>query len=254
MTTAVQDHQASIITDENPSEHLLETLARLALSTRVYRSADGRLYAEVSTGSLLGIAELRSSRFRDWLARRCLEDQGCVPSAWAVRDVVGALEDRARFDSDIPSLFVRVGSGTGTEGDGGACYLDMGDAAGRAIRIRGEGWSVVGRPAVRFRRPEGMLPLPIPSQEGSIELLRPYVNLGEPDFRQLIVWLTAALRPAGPYPILRCTANKAQPRAPWPSSFGSSSIRRCARSWPSRGTRASSSPQSSTAGCWLTIT
>ena len=33
-------------------------------------------------------------------------------------------------------------------------------------------------------------------------LLRSYVNLAEPDFRLMIGWLTAALRPVGPYPVL----------------------------------------------------
>ena len=65
------------------------------------------------------------------------------------------------------------------------CYLDVGDSAGRAIRINAREWTVVDRPPVHFRRPAGQLPLPIPSRDGSIELLRPYVNLTEPDFRLL---------------------------------------------------------------------
>ena len=55
---------------------------------------------------------------------------------------------------------------------------------------------------VHFRRPDGHLPLPIPTRDGSIDLLRPYVNLSDRDFRLLIVWMAAALRPVGPYPIL----------------------------------------------------
>ena len=51
-------------------------------------------------------------------------------------------------------------------------------------------------------RPEGLLPLPLPSRGGSIDLLRPYVNLSDDGFRAMIAWLTAALRPVGPYPIL----------------------------------------------------
>ena len=42
----------------------------------------------------------------------------------------------------------------------------------------------------------------MPARDGSIDLLRPYVNLTEPDFRLMIAWLTAALRPVGPYPVL----------------------------------------------------
>ena len=48
----------------------------------------------------------------------------------------------------------------------------------------------------------GMLPLPVPESGGTINLLRPYVNLGELDFRLFVAWLTAAMRPAGPYPPL----------------------------------------------------
>ena len=42
----------------------------------------------------------------------------------------------------------------------------------------------------------------MPARDGSIDLLRAYVNLTEPDFRLMIAWLTAALRPVGPYPVL----------------------------------------------------
>ena len=55
---------------------------------------------------------------------------------------------------------------------------------------------------VHFQRPDGHLPLPIPSRGGAIDLLRPYVNLADSDFRLLIVWMAAALRPVGPYPVL----------------------------------------------------
>ena len=55
---------------------------------------------------------------------------------------------------------------------------------------------------MQFRRPGGQLPLPIPSREGSIERLRPYVNLTDRDFRLLVGWMAAVLLPEGPYPIL----------------------------------------------------
>ena len=55
---------------------------------------------------------------------------------------------------------------------------------------------------VHFRRPEGLLPLPEPARGGSIDLLRKHVNLSEPEFRLMVAWLTAALRPVGPYPVL----------------------------------------------------
>jgi energy-coupling factor transporter ATP-binding protein EcfA2 len=67
---------------------------------------------------------------------------------------------------------------------------------------------VVERPRVHFRRPHGLLPLPLPSRDGSIELLRPYVNVSDAGFTLLVAWLTAALRPVGPYPVLVLTGEQ----------------------------------------------
>src|SRR6185437_11944668 len=54
-----------------------------------------------------------------------------------------------------------------------------------------------------FRRSPGMLPLPVPERGGSIELLKPFLNLSNHNHFVLIVaWLLAALRPGGPYPLL----------------------------------------------------
>ena len=81
-------------------------------------------------------------------------------------------------------------------------YVDLGDHTGRGVAIRQNGWSIVDRPGIHFRRPKGLLPLPTPARDGSIDLLREYVNLSEADFRLMIAWLTAAMRPVGPYPVL----------------------------------------------------
>jgi hypothetical protein len=91
-------------------------------------------------------------------------------SSWAIRRVVGTLEAKARFTTGMPDVFVRVGQ----NGDGAdtAYFLDLGDPSGRAIAIRDRGWSVVDRPDVDFRRPGGLLRLPVPARDGSIDLLR----------------------------------------------------------------------------------
>jgi hypothetical protein len=56
---------------------------------------------------------------------------------------------------------------------------------------------------VHFRRPAGMLPLPVPERGGSIEALRPFLNISnQNDFVLIVAWLLAPLRPTGPYPLL----------------------------------------------------
>jgi hypothetical protein len=181
----------------------IQVLSRLASHAQLFRSADGRFCARVPVGDRLEIFGLTSAGFRDWLIAGFLIYQPEPPSSWAIRRVVGMLEAKARFNTGIPDVFVRVGQ-DGDDGDDGDSpyFLDLGDPSGRAISISDQGWCVVDRPAVHFRRPEGLRPLPVPVHDGSINLLRSHVNLTEPDFRLMIAWLTAAMRPVGPYPIL----------------------------------------------------
>jgi len=178
----------------------VEVLLRLASSARAFRSVDGRLYARVPVGDRHEIYGIKSEQLRDWLIDGYRVDCGALATNWAINRVLASLEARARFDGGTPPVFIRVGRhGSGNDS---SYYLDLGDPSGRAVKIGADGWSVVDRPGVHFRRPEGLLPLPGPSRDGSIEPLRSYVNLTESDFRLLIGWLAAALRPIGPYPVL----------------------------------------------------
>ena len=49
-------------------------------------------------------------------------------------------------------------------------------------------------------RPALRCPEPVPG--GSLEQLRPFVNVADEDWKLLLGWLVAALNPAGPYPVL----------------------------------------------------
>jgi hypothetical protein len=205
MSFTPRDDEIVEITDEG--DGAIQALLDLASSARFYRSPEGRIYAGVKVGDRYEIYGLNSSGFRGWLINEYFVDHPEPPSRWAIRRVVDVLEAWARFVGDTSPVFIRVGHDQDGDGSVSTCYLDLGGPSGRAIQIRVDGWTVVDRPRVHFRRPDGQLPLPMPSREGSIDLLRPYVNLDDGDFRLLIAWLTAALRPVGPYPILALHGN-----------------------------------------------
>src|SRR5262249_30230503 len=71
-----------------------------------------------------------------------------------------------------------------------------------AIEIDRDGWRIIADPPVRFRRASGMKPLPIPIKNGSVQDLKPFLNIGAAGFELVAFWLLAALRDRGPYPIL----------------------------------------------------
>jgi hypothetical protein len=198
---AAASPDANVTIDDLPKhDGRVAALLRIAGAARYLRLSDGRLCAQVPLGRRHEIYDLRSTAFRRWLVARFFREHRGIPSDWAIRRVLGALAAMAWFDGDPRSIFVRVGPGAG--GDDTTSTLDLGDPTGQAIQIGPDGWSLVPDPPAHFRRPDGFLALPAPSREGSIDLLRPYVNLAEPDFRLLIAWMAAALRPVGPYPIL----------------------------------------------------
>ena len=92
---------------------------------------------------------------------------------------------------------------------GGKLYIDLGDDSWRVVEIDSEGWRVLSDPpAVRFRRPKTAGPLPEPvggdAREG-LGALRPFLNMGEGDFKLCAAWLLASLRDTGPYPLLVLT-------------------------------------------------
>ena len=132
---------------------------------------------------------------RDYLTRIFYEDSGKAPNTTALQAAIGTLTSIARFDGEQHEAHVRVA------GDGDRVYLDLCDAAWRAVEVTPTGWTVITNPPVRFRRSRGMLSLPVPVTGGSIDELRPFVNVAADDFVLLVAWLLAALRPTGPYPI-----------------------------------------------------
>ena len=178
----------------------IDLLMSLAKAAHCFQSPDGRFHVRLSAGGCDKILEVRSQAFQDWLLDTYRKEFRALPPSWVVNRVLDALEAGARFAVEKPTVHVRVGRGPG--GNESCYYLDLGDASGTAVKIGAGGWSVVDRPPVHFHRPEGSLPLPEPSHEGSIELLRPFVNLAESEFRLLIGWMAGALRPMGSYPVL----------------------------------------------------
>ena len=61
---------------------------------------------------------------------------------------------------------------------------------------------MIHRSPVRFRRSPGMAALPLRQRGGSINQLRPYLNLSDSDFVLYVSALADALRPNVPHPIL----------------------------------------------------
>ena len=139
---------------------------------------------------------LSSRTFQLWLKglyfnaeRRPLADK-------AFNETLSILKAKAIYSGAEHTTHLRVAEHEGVY------YLDLTDEAWRAVKITAAGWEVISEPPVRFIRNRAMKALPIPQPGGSLEDLRPFVNVNDDDWVLVLGWLVAAMRPRGPYPML----------------------------------------------------
>ena len=174
-----------------------DVLIKLAAEADLFHAADGTSYADFEVNGHRETWAIRSKMFKRWLGRRFYEETSKAANSEAFQSAFNVIEAKSLFEGPEQPVFIRVG------GCGGKLYLDLCDDRWRAVEIDDTGWRVIDNPTVRFRRAAGMKPLPIPVSGGSIELLRPFLNVqSDAHFVLVVSWMLAVLRDRGPYPVL----------------------------------------------------
>jgi hypothetical protein len=172
-------------------------IVELVEGVDLFHAPDGRPYASVVVDDHYETWPTKCRAFRDYLARLFYQVEGSAPNGQAVRDAIMVLDGKARYEGKEQEVFVRVAE------NAGQLYLDLGDPDWRAVEIGPNGWRVIGRPPVRFRRPPGMAALPVPMAGGkAASELKRFLNVDGKDLVLVLAWLVASIRPRGPYPIL----------------------------------------------------
>ena len=183
----------------NKKESQATAILRLvtAAGAELFHTAAGDSYITIRVNGHQEHHPLDSRGSRDYLTRILYLETGRAPSAAALQAATATLSGIGRFDGSEHEVYVRVA------GENDRIYLDLGDPSHRAVEITSTGWQIVADSPVRFRRPRGLLPLPVPAGGGSIADLRPFVNVATDDaFVLLVMGELAAFRPRGPYPIM----------------------------------------------------
>jgi hypothetical protein len=129
---------------------------------------------------------------RAQLARVYRYQYGKVAPKQALVDALLTLDGFAQ-DAQPQRLWQRVGH------HNGALWLDLGDHSGRAVQITGEGWKVVDKPPVLFRRTILTGPLPEPAPVGDLEELWDWLNVTKADRPLILAELVDSLWPDHPH-------------------------------------------------------
>src|SRR6266700_3674363 len=180
-----------------------ELLVEVAADVELFCGPDKTAYVDVHVNGHRETWPLDGSDFEQWLAHRFYQQTQTVPNSDAWRSALKILQAKARFEAPVRNVHVRVA------GLGDRIYLDLADADWQVVEISPDSWRVIKNPPVRFRRPAGMLALPVPETGGSIEALRQFLNVErDGDFVISTAWLVAAFHPQGPYPVMVVTGEQ----------------------------------------------
>lgn len=183
--------------DAEEKETQAQTLLRLAEGAEFIITSTDDTFALIERKGHREILPLRSKAFRKWLSLLFYDEIDKPPGSQALEDALKMLEALAEPNAIRAEVHVRLAH------HGGAIYFDLGSADWKVVEIDQDGWRIVSDPPVFFWRPKGQRAIPEPVADGSLDELRPLVNLpDEAEWILTVAWTVGAFHPEGPYAIL----------------------------------------------------
>ena len=174
-------------------------LVNLKDNIEVFQTLDGSSYASVKCSDRRETHRLPSKAL-ECLVRSELQQEGILlPSQAQLQIFFKTLEAEAQTSCRVELVHNRVGR------ERGKIFLDLGTPDGECVQVDRDGWTIQTGTPVFFSRSRGTLELPMPDKGGSIEILRRFLNVGDPEFFLIVGWLLAVLGGRGPYPVLAIT-------------------------------------------------
>jgi hypothetical protein len=184
---------------DDDKESQATALVALAVQSggEFFHNEDGDSFATIEIGKHKETWPIRSKALRGWLTKTFYDDTAKAPNSESLGAALNVLEAIARFDGKEIQVWLRLGEHEGK------FYLDLCDKDWRAVEIDADGWRIVANPPLRFRRTNGMLPLPEPQKGSDIKKLRELLNVkDENSFILAVGFLLGALNPNGPFAVL----------------------------------------------------
>lgn len=174
-----------------------ELIELVVESVTFFHSPDREPFAEIQCMDHLEVWPIKGKAFRHFLAGQYYLNKKKAIGGQATQDALSVLCAKAVFEGEQREVAVRVAEFEDK------IYLDLANAKWQAIRVTTDGWDLTNVSPVAFRRPKGMMSLPLPLPGGSVELLREVLNITDgKQWVLFVAFILAALRPRGPYPVL----------------------------------------------------
>lgn len=170
-------------------------LVEMAGNIELFHTQELRAYATVKVEEHFETWPLRSRWLKLLLKKRFYQKFKAVPRTQTLEDALGILEAQALEGSELP-VYGRLAFYEG------CIYLDLTNESWEVVKISPEGWEILAHSPVKFRRTNGVLPLPRPGKGGKLIDLQRFININPKDWKLLAGWLVTAFNPDCQYPVL----------------------------------------------------
>lgn len=177
----VPSADAPVDAEEEPQGTQAELLLALAQDAELFRATTGEFFATYPVDDHHETGTIRGA-FKHRLTRRFFQAHEKIPSTTAVENVLRLLEAQAAAG---PKQVVH----TRVAAHDGKLYIDLCNDAGEVIEITAGAphYRIINKPPVKFRYRDNAAPLPHPERGGSLNDLRPFVNVATEDDWVLLV-------------------------------------------------------------------
>ncbi|MDA2923666.1 primase C-terminal domain-containing protein [Acidobacteria bacterium AH-259-L09] len=183
---------------DSEKEKQAQILLKIAEQVELWHTPDHRPYATVPIQDHFENLEVGGPAFKRWLAGQYYKETDDAAGTEAFAKTILILQSQALYGEGAQEheIYVRRAQHEG------AIYLDLTNKEWEVVRIDKTGWEVISNPPVKFRRSQGMKPLPHPVSGGSLKLLRPLMNAPTEELWVMhMSWLISVMCPYGPYPV-----------------------------------------------------
>lgn len=191
-TTATPPRPTISLVEENgKARKQVDVLIDIGKQHGLFHSEDGTAFARDG----IAVYPIESTLYRERLMSIFLKLTQKGANRAAIRDALDTLTSFAKFDGPEHRVWLRTGFNADKD-----IIIDLGRPDWEMILITPTGH----RSAVRvpnFQRSRAMTALPLPL-ESDFGRIWKYLNVKEGDRPLVAAWLLAALRPAGPFPLL----------------------------------------------------
>jgi 5S rRNA maturation endonuclease (ribonuclease M5) len=163
----------------------------------LFRDIRGEPYCRFSVNGHEEVWSTGSRQSRAWLTQLYGDSTRKFPNLSAMKTAVNALDAMAVLRGRVLEVQNRV-AGTPTE-----IFVDLSDPDWQAVSVTAEGWNVVQRVDIPFRRYKHQAPHIPPVIGGTLDDLSQFINVSNPQHLLLLkVYIVSTLIPWIPHPVL----------------------------------------------------